>query len=364
VIKTLDGYILRSFGVNYAISLCALIGLYITLHLFFNLDEFVEGSPGFLQSLANIAGYYGYNVFLYFAQTSGVITLFAATCTLARMQKANELVACLATGTSLFRVAAPVIVAGVLTNGLWIVDQEIIIPRLAAKLARDPDDVEGNRTRALWFVKDRNRALLLADQFFPAEQTMFKMIVLERDQDAHMTAVISADRAVWDAAAGGWRLTRGVRSRPAGDLQAGFSSGETVLREHVDLYTSDLGPEELVLRQASQWKNFLSLAQLNDLQTSDYVDPGEVQRIRHARFAAPFVNLLWLLLGLPFFLVREPMSVLEQAAKCLLNCGLAFVVNFLAANLAGNSVYPALPAWVPIMVFAPLSVVYLDSIKT
>ena len=77
---------------------------------------------------------------------------------------------------------------------------------------------------------------------------------------------------------------------------------------------------------------------------------------------AQWVGLL-LLLGLPFFLTREPVSVLEQAAKCLLNCSLAFVVNFVAQNVAADTMYSALPAWIPIMVFAPLAVVYLDSVK-
>lgn len=364
MLKTLDSYILKSFGINYLISLCSLMGLYLTLHLFFNLDEFVEGQTGFFKILGNMISYYGYNLFLYFAQTSGVITLFAATATLARLQKNNELIACLASGTSLYRVAAPVIVGGVLTNGLWIIDQEIIIPRIAAQLARDPDDVEGVRTRALWFMKDRESTLLSANQFFPAEQTMFTMIVLERDANGDMLGVITAERATWDPQGHGWDLTRGTRSRPGSDLGAGFSAQEPNIREPVDFYPSDLTPDDLILRQGAQWINMLSLTELSELEQKAYVDARSVQRIRHGRFAAPFVNLLLLLLGLPFFLVREPTSVLEQASKCLLNCGLAFVANFVAVNLVGGSVSPALPAWIPIMVFAPLAVVYLDSVKT
>ena len=99
--------------------------------------------------------YYGYNVFLYFAQISGAITLFAAACTLARMQKSNELVGIMAAGTSLYRVAVPVVLVGLATNLLWVIDQEVVIPLIAPKLARAHEDVEGDRARNLYFVEDR-----------------------------------------------------------------------------------------------------------------------------------------------------------------------------------------------------------------
>ena len=76
------------------------------------------------------------------------------------------------------------------------------------------------------------------------------------------------------------------------------------------------------------------------------------------------MNLLLLLLGVPFFLTREPSGVLVQAAKCLLACGLCFTVTFLSHNAIRSETFPALTAWFPIMVFGPLAMLHLDAVKT
>ena len=44
MVTTLDRYIARQFGLNYVISFSVLVSLYIVLDLFFNLDEFYQGT--------------------------------------------------------------------------------------------------------------------------------------------------------------------------------------------------------------------------------------------------------------------------------------------------------------------------------
>jgi lipopolysaccharide export LptBFGC system permease protein LptF len=363
LLTTLDRYVIRHFAVNYLIAIASMIGLYIVLDLLFNLDEFVEGDRGVLRVIGNILSFYGYNVFLYFAQISGVITLFAAACTLARMQKNNELVGIMAVGTSLHRVAVPVVLAGLAANLLWIVDQEVIIPAIAPKLAREHEDVEGTRARDLYFIDDHDKALLSALDFQPRLNQMRQLTVIRRDSSGSFTECITADRATWDEQAKAWRLERGVRHKRAA-ADADFGSADQAERTPIDLYQSDLTPEELVLRQAATWLDLLSLRQLSKLAEGNFVDPQRVTQIKHGRFALPFMNLLLLLLGVPFFLTREPSGVLVQAAKCLLNCGLCFTVTFLSHNVIHSESFPALTAWFPIMVFGPLAVLYLDGLKT
>ena len=363
MLTTLDRYVIRQFVANYLIAIASMIGLYIVLDLFFNLDEFVESEAGAVRVLGNIISYYGYNMFLYFAQISGVITLFAGACTLARMQKNNELIGVMAAGTSLHRVAVPVILVGLATNLLWIIDQEIIIPHIAPKLARAHEDVEGFQARNLYFLNDRDDALLTAMDFQPRLKQMRHLTVVRRDPSGSFTECLTADRATWDAQEQVWRLERGVlhqRASADGDLGA----PDQTQRTPVEAYESDLTPDELILRQATLWHDLLSVRQLSQLAERNYIGPKEVAGIRHGRFAMPFMNLLLLLLGVPFFLTREPSGILIQASKCLLNCGLCFTVTFLSHNVIHSDTFPALTAWFPIMVFGPVAILYLDGLKT
>ena len=75
MIGTLDRYILRSLVVNYLIALAVMMSLYVVLDLFFNMDEFTEGEVSAFKVLGGIVSYYGTNLFKYFAQLSGVITV-------------------------------------------------------------------------------------------------------------------------------------------------------------------------------------------------------------------------------------------------------------------------------------------------
>lgn len=361
MLTTLDRFIIRSFAVNYVIAIASMIGLYVVLDLFFNLDEFVEGNISVWRVARNIINYYGYNVFLYFSQISGVITLFAASCTLARMQKNNEMVGALAAGISMHRLAVPVVLAGLATNVLWIIDQEVIIPAIAPKLARAHEDVEGTAARNLRFLRDRDGALLCGTEFQQNTNQMRELIVLRRDKSGSITELIRADRAVWDDERKGWKLDRGVLHKRSA---SGFGDFDETERTPIDLYESDLSPDEIMLRQAAVWQDLLSLRQLKALAKAGHLDPKRVAQISHGRFTLPIMNLVLLLLGAPFFLNREPSGVIVQASKCLLNTGLCFTVTFLAQRVVHSEAFPALAAWFPIMIFGPLAVFYLDATKT
>jgi len=364
MLTILDRYVIRSFITNYLVSLTVLIGLYIIVDLFVNLDEFTERDQSAAVVLANVCDYYGYNLFLYFSQLSGVITLVAASFTLARMQRSNELTAILASGTSLYRVAAPVVGLGLLMNTLWIIDQELIIPQIGHRLARPHDDVEGTDTYGIWFLNDRNNALVSAVEFYPKSKRMKGVVIMQRNPDNAVTGTITADGARWDEERRLWVLSRGNHIGTGGDQDDGFGRDDGLGKNLVPEYKSDLTPKELMLRQAGQWINFMSIRQLNALEKREVSRRWLIAQVKHARFTTPFANMILLLIGMPFFLSREPRNVLISAAMSLAVCSTCFVINFVAQNLVTVQMNPALPAWIPLILFGPIAVILLDRIKT
>jgi lipopolysaccharide export system permease protein len=364
-----------------------LISLYIVLDLSFNVDEFTEAISEKTEQnvpyavavygvVFNILDYYFFNIPLYFSQISGVIVLFAGCVTLARLQRQNEVTAVLSSGTSMYRLAMPIVVAGLLMNALLIADQELIIPAIAPKIARPRDNVEGARNYELWCVKDRDGRLFSARGFSPKEQEVAGLVVLERFTDPADTAnygqlrsMIRADHARWNARKGGWDLTqRGFLLEIGRDAGARSISvaGDKLIPVPVNFYETELSPDNLLLRKSAQWLDFLSLRQINVLQKRGDADPLRVARIRHTRFTLPISNMVLLLLGVPFFMNRLPGNVLGQGSKALAVCSVAFLLTFLGQQVIEptGGFWQALPYWLPIFVFGPVSVLLLDNVKT
>lgn len=368
MLSVLDRYILRSLILNYAIGLAVMVSLYVVLDLFVNMDEFTEHGLPLRAILANIAGYYGPNLFLYFSQLSGVIMLLACVLTLSRTRRLNELTAVLSSGVSLYRVAAPIILFAVATTALLILDTEVFIPAVAHQLARRHDDVLGEETYVVSLMLDRGNALLSAGRFVPKTGRLHQLTVVQRDGAGRLTGVLEADRAEWEPIAGypnggRWRLERGLQMRQVSSDESAIGPTQHQERTIERFYDSDLTPRVIEMRQSEQWIRFLSLRQLRELETKRHADPALIKQTRHTRIAAPIVNMVLLLLGLPFFLDRSPTNVAGDAWRCLLTCGMCYMVAFVCERMLAES-GSALPSWIPIIVFAPAAIVLLDRIRT
>ncbi|MCO6438048.1 MAG: LptF/LptG family permease [Phycisphaerae bacterium] len=364
----LDRYILRSLLINYLIALGVMISLYVVLDLFVNMDEFTEQRRPIGVTMLNMASYYGPHVFVYFAQLSGVIALFACMATIARMRRQNELTAMLASGVSLYRVAAPILGFGLATTALLILDTEVLTPRVAHLLARDHDDVDGTRAYGVYFLPDRNGALVSAGRFYPRTQDLRQLLVLRRTPEGNIAQTIEADRATWEPPTpqrrvGRWVLERGIQRTRTEHAAAGLGpTGERFI-EPVSYYESDLSPVEIELRQSEGWIRYLSLGQLKRLQESGLAERDLAVQTRHARVTAPIVGMVLLLLGLPFFLDRSPASVLTDTTKCLVVCGMCYASMFVAQSVR-TAEASALPSWIPIFIFATLAMVLIDRVRT
>jgi len=368
MLSILDRYLLRNLLINYLIGLSVMISLYIALDMFVNMDEFTEHGYPLSTVIVNIIDFYLPNVLLYFAQLSGVITAYACFAVLSRMRKLNEMTAILASGVSLYRVAVPIIAFGIGTTALLVIDTELLIPRVAHKLARDHDEAGHARAYEVVFLQDRDDALVSAQQFHPIIRDLRNMLVIRRDAKGRVVETIEADHATWEPPnavhdVGWWKLERSRETSRAVRRSTGLAPREDLTVSYPAHYASELSPEAIEVRQAAGWISFLSLSGLKQLEAEGSANRAEIIRTRHARVAQPIVAVVLLLLGLPFFLDRSRGNVLADTAKCLSLCGLCYIVTFVAQGIRPETV-SALPAWIPIFVFGTLAMVMLDRVKT
>jgi lipopolysaccharide export LptBFGC system permease protein LptF len=183
--KTLDRYIVRTFLSNAIIFLVVMMTLRVVMDLFTNIDEFTEQSGSFFAIVADIWEYYTVRSFAYFIELGGLIIVASAGFSLARMNHTNELTAMLASGMSLHRVVLPIIICSMLMGGLIILDQELVIPRVAHLLIRSPDEAGSTAKKNLLVpvMVDLRNTGWYSKRFSNADKTMHQPMVVLRDKE-------------------------------------------------------------------------------------------------------------------------------------------------------------------------------------
>lgn len=376
--KLLDRYVAVSFVKNYLISFMVLVGMYVVLDMIFAFDELAELNTEGMNTIAVVwtfaaymADFYFYKIFLIFAYLSGMIPVAAAAFTLMRMVRFNELSAMLSAGVPLLRISMPIIVVGLLMNGLLWVDQEMIIPRIIHKLERSPDHGASDKGNsfAVSSMRDDRNGQLFAGRFFPdsTPPRMIYMSVVQRNEEGQLTGHISADEALWDGR--GWKLVNGR-------FDSGLMPGQTLESRAMDYYQSSITPEEIQLFKSGDFVDLLSTERINKLlkRPLNY-GQGALLRVKHTRGAAQIMlNMVLLLLAISAVLTREPQQLKMAATRCVLLCGACLAVAMLGQELATTpptgmnarliALWPAMMAWMPVFIFGPLSVWLLDRVKT
>ncbi|MHC4610823.1 MAG: LptF/LptG family permease, partial [Planctomycetota bacterium] len=133
----IDRYIVRRFLANFFTLLMLLFVFAVSIDLLLELDEFVEVARdsvgpegGFLAQVVAMIGFvvnfHGPRLFQFYAYMLGLLSVGAMGFTLAQMHRHRELVALLASGVRLHRIALPMLVAALGLNLIQLANQELV----------------------------------------------------------------------------------------------------------------------------------------------------------------------------------------------------------------------------------------------
>src|SRR6478609_2385534 len=151
-----------SFVKAYLICLVSTLSLYIIVDLFTNIDDFFSSPQGqpprtAVSIFTHIVSYYGYRSVQYYDRLCEAISLLAAMFTVAWSQRNNELIPMLSAGVSTHRFLRPILAGALLMLAVGVVNQELVIPRIAPALVTDRDDPEGTHELYIQGSFDPNR---------------------------------------------------------------------------------------------------------------------------------------------------------------------------------------------------------------
>jgi lipopolysaccharide export system permease protein len=375
--KILDKYVAKNFLVGYAIAFGVLLGMRIVIDLFVGLDEFTENANlGAVSVIKTIVIYYGLQSTLYFRDFAGMITVVAAAFSLGKMVRYNELTAIMASGVSLKRIIAPIIVLAVVLTGFLIIDQELIIPSLSSKLVRGKDAVPGKESYDVWFISDANGSLICAKKFDVESSTFDNLMVVTREKKTNSliwepTGLLEAGKATYDFKSQAWLLTNGFFTPipKLGSPQPGRQNA-SASRVTLSTYHTDLTPNDIPVRRKAEHKTLLSSMQLSQLasQGTQLKDLANLYSQKHFRITDPIMNIIMLLVCLPVLVCRDPKSMKSAITVSFAITAASLIISFVCRILATEDVFgriiPDLWAWIPVFIFAPIAVYEIDSMKT
>ncbi|QDU71267.1 LptF/LptG family permease [Mucisphaera calidilacus] len=372
----LDRYILRQFFQNFVILLSVLIGLFVLIDLILNIDEFVEAGRVMADrwggqapaTMIAIADYYWPLAVLALVHTVGLIAIGAAGFTLVAMHRNRELVALAASGMSLHRVAAPILVGSILLSLFTLPLQEAVIPDLATKLTRGASEVKNEALNAfpIRLIPDEDGTLFTASSFNITTGRLTDVSILERDSTGMMLQRIVGDAATWNHRRGGWEFE--PTAFAASPIGTSSDVNTPVARDPqpVVFYATEMSPTIILARRKALFKRLLSMGDLQTLESSAALAPrerAEITQIIWSRFSLLVVHVLVVAIGIPFFLLRSPANIMTQSVRAAILC-IGCWATALVLLQSSSGYNPVAMAWLPAALGLPIATFMLHAVET
>jgi lipopolysaccharide export system permease protein len=337
--------------------------------LFTNLDDFTHHNKGLWASLLRIVVYYGYRIAKIFDQLCEAIVLLAAMFTVAWMQRNNEQMPLLSAGVSTRRIVAPVLLCAFFMLGLTVLNQELIIPRIADKLAMDRDDPGGQKTVQVHHAFESNDVHISGDKAVRRDRRVDKFCVTIPETLAGTVIHLVAKEAHYVPGAaprqGGWEM---VGTEVLGTEPREVTSIPGILDQRDNgryfLHTREVDFEAVTHNR--NWFIMASTPQLYDeLQRPESTRLAAMAVLFHTRLTRPILGMVLVLLGLSVILRDQNRNVVISSGMCLVLCGVFFATCY-ACKMLGDNEYinPALSAWLPVLLFGPHALVLFDAVHT
>ena len=299
--RLMDLYLLRRFLFHFALLTVVFMFLFEAFTFFELLDDIARRHVPFLvvvEYFSYLTPYLLYNL----APLGGLVAVLV---TLGVMSKNNEIVACRASGISLYRLAVPLLLAGVTLAGALILLDETYLPYANQRQDALRNQIKGRPaqtyTRPQRWIFGENSKIYNYDFFDSAQNIFGGLNMLEIDPSTfQMRRRVFASRARWSDAQKVWILEGGwVRD---------FSDG-TITRFEPFLVTSL--PElteppsyfNREMRQAFQMNWGELHRYIEGLRRAGF-DVANLKVQWHVKLAYPLIAPVSILLAIPFaFLV-------------------------------------------------------------
>jgi LPS export ABC transporter permease LptF/LPS export ABC transporter permease LptG len=346
----LDDYVLRDFFVYLGMILSSFLVLVIVFTLFELLGDILRNQvpPTVVaEYVLNVTPYLLYNV-------APLVMLLAVLVTFGLMQRSNEITAIKATGTSIYRIVTPVVVAAaVLAVALFFADQ-FYLPHTNKRQEALHNQIKGKpaqtylRPDRKWIFGQHNDIYYY--QFFDPDRDQFGNVTVFQLNRATfaITRRVHAERAHWADNLNRWVYEQGW------DRTLNVSAIANYRQFDVATFPELPETPAYFKKEVKQYTemNYEELRRyIRDLQQSGF----DVVRLRvqlHKKLSYPLITLIMAILAIPFSLSTGKRGAITGVAVAVGIAVFYTVVSRLFEAMGDLSqLPPALAAWSPDLIF-------------
>lgn len=359
--KIIDKYMVKDFLAPFLWCLFIFIIIAIIIDIFSFIDDIVK----YKIPLASIIAFYVYYSPTILLQVTPMAALLSTIYVLSNLNKHNEITAMRASGISLWRIMAPILIIGVITSITIFIVNDKIIPvssKVSNVIRREELEKEKQKTRATKVIENvalygAGNRLIFARNYDTDKKTLGDIIIHEHDASQNLISKITASSGEWTDE--GWKFYKVIMYKidNAGRILGKplfFNERLIPLKEKPgDFANMEWRADYMSYRQLKNYiKNFKGAG--SKIIKSLLVD-------LHYKISFSLISLIIILIGAPFALITTRGGVLVGIGMSIA-IGLlyyAVIAISLAFGKAGL-LPPIVAAWLGNVVFGILGIYLIN----
>lgn len=355
--QILDAYVLRSWLFYFLTLLVAFTGIYDIFDFFQLLGDIIRNHI----SAGVVFDYYRFLTPQVIYLMLPLSILVATLVSFGLLAKSNEITAVKSAGISLYRIAAPVLLAAILASAGMFVLEDVYLPETNQRQDALRNQIKGKpaqtyqRPDRQWIFGESDR--IYNYRFFDADSNVFaNLSVFEfNPQTFQMTRRIYATRALWEDHLHTWVLEQGWVRDLKGDRVTSYQPFAVATFNELNEAPAYFSKE---VKPSAQMSAFELRRYINELSQSGF-DVVRLSVQFYRKFSYPLMAFVVALIGIPFALTTGPRGAITGIATSI---GIA-ILYWASSSLfqaMGNlsQLPPIVAAWSPDLLFG-LGGVYL-----
>lgn len=348
--QVIDTYVLTTFIFYFVLLLVSFVLLTDVFTFFELLSDIVKN-----KKQALVAPYLWYLIPKFIYDFTPFAVLVAVLVTFGVMSKNNEVTAFKASGVSLYRLAAPVILFSMLLSMALFAFDYYYLPEANRKQDALRSEIKGKPPQSnrpdLKYIYGQGPRIYYYRYFEPADNVMLGVNVYEIDtKQFRLQHMIAAEKARWEPGLGTWVFQNGARRSYQGLMVDKVDPffGQTRTYAHLT------EPPSYFLREVK-----LSI-QMNFRELRDYIrllqqrgfDATRLEVQYHGKFSTPLSAFIMAMISVPFAFLTGNRGAMAGVGVSL-GIGIAYLsINKLFEVVGSvNQLPPEVAAWSPNGIF-------------